>query len=333
MISVASILRKAGAPAFLSTDPSTVRYCTGVSLSEGVLLITHAGISLYTDSRYIEEACCRVQQAGVSVHSIEDLRRRMQRIHMCAMQADRVFVQDHARWMRTYKNTKFIQTNGLIEGLRRKKSTDELREVRGAQRCTLHVLRQAERALKPGVSERAIAGLLHAWAQERGAEGLAFDPIVAFGSHTSRPHHHPTQRKLRARDIVQIDVGVRWHGYCADKSRVYFIGEPTERQRHIYAAVHLAKRTATTAVRPGVTNHELDRIARVVLHRYGLEQYFTHSLGHGIGLDVHEGISLSQRAPEQQLLRGEVVTIEPGVYLPGRFGIRLEDEVVVGTAV
>jgi Xaa-Pro aminopeptidase len=167
------------------------------------------------------------------------------------------------------------------------------------------------------------------WALELGADGLAFDPIVAFGTHTSSPHHHPTSRALQKGHLVQIDVGAKVKGYCGDMSEVYFTAKPTALQKKVYDTLTEAKNKAMRSVKAGVTTHALDRIARDVLKRDGFDAYFTHALGHGVGLDIHEGVTLSQKAPAQTLLAGEVITIEPGVYFDGKWGMRVEDMIVV----
>ncbi|MDP6561596.1 MAG: M24 family metallopeptidase, partial [Candidatus Peribacteraceae bacterium] len=142
-------------------------------------------------------------------------------------------------------------------------------------------------------------------------------------------HHHPTSRKLKKGHIVQIDVGAKVNGYCADQSKIFFTAKKTPLQKKVYSALDRAKSESIKAIKPGVTNHKLDQIARSILKKEGLEQYFTHSLGHGVGLDIHEGASLSQKAKKTKLLKNEIITIEPGVYIPGKFGMRLEDEVIV----
>ena len=230
---------------------------------------------------------------------------------------------------RKYKNIKFVQSPHILAKFRRTKDSDELGLFKKSQRITRLILRRVPAALKPGITERQLAHKLLTWAITLGAEGLAFDPIVAFGTNTSRPHHHPTDRKLRRGDLVQVDVGARFCGYCADQSRVFFTGRPTLLQQKVYGALEQAKKAATLLAKAGASNHALDRSARAVLRQVKLEQYFTHTLGHGVGLEIHEGVSLSQRAPEQNLLSGEIITIEPGVYLPGKFGMRLEDEIVI----
>lgn len=167
------------------------------------------------------------------------------------------------------------------------------------------------------------------WAHELGAEGMAFPSIVAFGKNSSRPHHHPTSQKLKKGDLVQIDIGAKYNNYCSDRSVVFFTKKPTPVQQKAFSAVYEAKEKAKRAVKKGASTQTLDRIARDVLKKYGMEDAFTHSLGHGVGLDIHEGVTLSSRAPDKKLLKGEVITIEPGVYFEGKFGIRLEDMVIV----
>ena len=210
-----------------------------------------------------------------------------------------------------------------------KKNKNEIRWIRQAESITEEILSRIPRVLRRFPTERELAHMLDLWARDFGADGLSFDPIVAFGNHTSCPHHRPTDRRLQEGHIVQIDVGARYHGYCADRSKVFFTSVPTKKQEYVLNAVREAKDAAKAFAKEGVTNHELDRLARNILKSYKLNKYFVHSLGHGVGLDIHEGINISQKSPEQKLLKGEVITIEPGVYFPGKFGMRLEDMVFI----
>ena len=322
-----TIIERADIPAFLVTSLVNIRYMTGLDLSAGLLLIRPQLTMLFVDGRYREVASKRAQR-GLTVRDWSSLASVLKRIPRCGCEAEDVTLARVRGWKRKFKNTKFIQKEGIIEQFRRQKDSDELRSFRRAQKITHRIMERIPAALTRGITERALAWKLRDWARQLGADDLAFGPIVAFGSNTSQPHHCPANRKLRKRDIVQIDVGARVNGYCADQSRVFFVGKPTQWQQQVYAAVDEAKRAAMEAVLAGVTNHELDKIARAVLKRHKLEKYFVHSLGHGVGLEIHEGVSLSQKAPKMKLLRGEIVTIEPGVYIPGKFGMRLEEEVI-----
>jgi Xaa-Pro aminopeptidase len=159
---------------------------------------------------------------------------------------------------------------------------------------------------------------------------MAFPTIVGFGENTAFPHHHPTTRRLKRGDIVQIDLGVKAGGYCSDYSRVFFTAKPTAEQRKALLALKRAKAAAEQLIRVGMENRVLDLKAREVLASFGIEKAFTHALGHGVGLEIHEGLSISKKAKRKKLLKNEVITIEPGVYFPGKWGMRVEDTIVVG---
>lgn len=213
--------------------------------------------------------------------------------------------------------------------MRRSKSLTELSDIKRACRITLSILKNMPRLLRYGTTERGVAQKIEALALKSGAESMAFPSIVAFGENTAFPHHHPTERRLRRGDIVQIDMGVKVNGYCSDYSRVYFTGTPTAEQRKALLALKRAKAAAEELVRSGGDNRLIDRKAREALASFDLEKAFTHALGHGVGLEIHEGLSISKKAKRKKLLKNEVITIEPGVYFPGQWGMRVEDTIVV----
>jgi len=314
--------------AFLITNLINIRYLAGVEVSAGALLVTPRCYRLFVDARYGEMALSQAFK-GIKVEEREELSRVLKTITLCGCEAESVTLAQMQKWKAYFKNTKFVHKSGVMEEFRRSKDTEEIRKFRRAQHITREMLERVPLALQPGITERSLVWKLTEWAQELKADGLSFEPIVAFGSHTSRPHHHATDRKLRKGDLVQIDTGARFGGYCADQSRVFFTGPKTSGQERVLKAVEEAKDAATQAVRVGIGTHELDRIARTVLKKYGLEKYFVHSLGHGVGLEIHEGVTLSQKRINEKLLKNEIITIEPGVYIPGKFGMRLEDEIVV----
>lgn len=327
-ISPSHILAGAGLPAFLVSHLTSISYLTGLHMGAGLLLILPRRAILFVDGRY-REVVERTRPAGVTVRDRELLPSFLQSIRRCGFEGDSVTVSQFLRWKRKFKNTKFIRTSSLIEGFRRKKFSDELLCISRARSITEELLRRIPGALRSRPTERELSWKIEVWARELGAEGMAFDPIVAFGSHTSLPHHHPTSRRLKKGHIVQIDIGVKYRGYCADRSEVFFTVRPTSFQERVYQVVQEARDAAMGAVKEGVSTHEIDRIAREVLRKDGFDEYFVHGLGHGVGLEIHEGVSLSQKVPEEHLLSNEVITIEPGVYFPGRFGMRLEEMVVV----
>ena len=323
-----AILRGAGAPAFLVTDAANLRYLCGAEAEGCLLLITAKRRLLFVSPLDLERLRHAVRR-GICVRPLRQVAKVMERVRRCACEAEHVSLARMGRWKRSFKNTKFVHVSGLLEEMRRVKEPEEIRWFRRAQRITRMLLTRAERALTAPMSERELAWKLAVWAKELKADGLAFPPIVGFGAHTSCPHHHPTNRKCRRRDIVQIDVGVKVHGYCSDQSAVFFTGEPTRRQAQVLLAVRQAFRAAKRTVRAGASTHAVDQAARDVLRKHGFHRYFTHALGHGVGLEVHEPPTISTKAKRDVLRAGEIVTVEPGVYIPGEFGIRLEEEVIV----
>ncbi len=321
------LLERAKVGSFLVTDPTSIRYLTGLSMSAGIMLITPKKFILFVDSRYTEMA--KGAKGDFAVRDIDRLPKYLEEQKECGFEAETVTVSRFRNWKKKFPSTKFVHTTGVVDHFRRSKDSDELRIVRRAMKMTSELLRRVPSLLRKRITEEGLARQLLLWAFDMGAEGLSFEPIVGFGTHTSSPHHHPTSRSLQKGHIVQIDVGVKYKGYCGDMSEVFFTAKPTAEQERIYSALCEAKDKAKAAVKIGATTHELDRIARDVLTRENLNQYFTHALGHGVGLDVHEGVTLSQKAPVKTLLPGEVITIEPGVYFPGKFGMRVEEMVIV----
>lgn len=319
------ILQQANTEAFFVTNLVNIHYLTGVELTAGSVLVEPTKITLFTDARYTE-AATRTVTGRTKVRDIGKLETAMKKVKQCGFEADDISVSRRKRWVRLFKNTKFVQRSDVIDEFRRSKEPDELQKILKSQRITRDMYKRIPKLLKQGITELELAWKIQVMAHEAGADGLSFDPIVAFGSHTSSPHHHPTDRKLKKRDIIQIDMGVKYQGYCSDQSRVFFVGDPTGPQARVYEAVEQAKMAAEKAVTVGIKASDIDAIARESLGDYA--EFFTHSLGHGVGLEIHEGVSLSARS-KQRLLENEIVTIEPGVYLPGKFGIRLEDEIVV----
>tara|TARA_Y100000310_G_scaffold266656_2_gene278258 strand:- start:397 stop:1392 length:996 start_codon:yes stop_codon:yes gene_type:complete len=326
--SPSQVLNASKTDAFLVSNLTNIRYLTGVELSAGAVLVTSRRIVLFVDGRYSEVAKKNARK-GVQVQDRSALKKALARVLQCGCEADEVTLAQFRQWKRKYKNTKFVQRSGIIEEFRRVKSPQELTKFRKAQRITHTLLKKVPGLLKLGVTEKKVARSLLAIAEDLGADALSFEPIVAFGTHSSRPHHRASHSKLKKGQMVQIDIGARYHGYCADQSAVFFTGPKTKKQEHALKAVEEAKAEAVALVKEGVSTHDLDEAARGVLKSYGYEKEFCHSLGHGLGLDIHEGAHISVKAPEEFLQKGEIVTIEPGVYFAGQFGVRLEEEVVV----
>jgi Xaa-Pro aminopeptidase len=321
-LSPSVVLQGTGLPALLVAEPKNVRYLTGVEASSAALLLTPRSAHLYLDPRYFEAGEATVRP-GYAVEPVDQLWTDLKRFQRVGFESEHVTVARLQRWKKRCPGAKWVRTRGLVEELRRQKDDDELARLRRAERITKELLRRVPAVLRKGLTEKELAWKLAVWARDLGADGLSFDPIVAFGSHTSRMHHHPTTRALKKGHIVQVDVGAVYRGYCADLSEIFFTADPTPAQAKACDAVTLALEAAIARMRPGARTAAVDEAARKVLRRAGMEDAFGHALGHGIGLDAHEGPVLAP-GKSQRLLPGEVLAVEPGVYFPGQFGIRRE---------
>jgi Xaa-Pro aminopeptidase len=323
-----------GADAALITAPPNIRYLTGLASSNAALLVPVAGPGvLATDSRY--ELAARRDSPDVELITgrfIETLlagemtRRGMRRV---AFEDHEMTVERHRHVAAEAENVTLVSFGRGIEGLRTVKDPTELELLATACRISAQALADVLPRIRPGLSERALAGALEYRMTELGADKPAFDTIVASGPNGAIPHHVPAERPLRNGDLVTIDFGARYAGYHADMTRTIALGEPAAWQREIYELVAAAQRAGFAAARPGAEIAAVDAAARDLISGAGHGEHFQHGLGHGVGLEVHEAPligygrtgKLSARVP---------VTVEPGVYLPGRGGVRIEDVLVVG---
>ena len=220
--------------------------------------------------------------------------------------------------------------NRPIEPLRRCKSEEEIEAIRAAAAITDSAMEQLPHLVKPGISEREFAWQLERFMRDQGASGMAFTPIVAFGANSARPHHAPGDRELRTGDIILVDMGARRGGYNSDLTRTYFFGEaPDELFRSIFDIVLAAQTEALANIKPGIDSQEAHSLAAHVIAGAGYGEEFSHGLGHGLGLEIHEDPFLSPLRSPQTLVEKMVITIEPGIYLPGWGGVRIEDLAVV----
>ena len=224
---------------------------------------------------------------------------------------------------------KLVETTGLFSGLRAVKDEEEVRLLHKAQGITDAAFKEVLTLLKPGVSELEIANHLEFILREKGAQGVAFPSIVASGPHSAFPHACPTKRRLRRGDFVVLDFGARYLDYSADMTRTVVVGEASDRQRVVYEAVLAAQTQAKSSIKVGITGKDAYEVAQEELKQVGLDEAFTHALGHGVGIEVHEQPTLSPQNTKP-LVAGNIVTIEPGVYIPGFGGVRIEDFGVVG---
>lgn len=226
------------------------------------------------------------------------------------------------------KDISFVNGSPCIDAVRACKDAEEIEVMREASRINDRAMARMQAWIQVGMTERECADQLLSVYKEEGAEGFSFPPIVSFGAHGADPHHMPDDTVLQERDVVLLDMGCRKNHYCSDMTRTWFMGTPTEEEIRVHGIVEEAGRLAESMVRPGVSLKELDRVARQCITDAGYGAYFTHRLGHFIGIREHEAGEVSSSSP-LVARPGMIFSIEPGIYLPGKFGVRIEDLVLV----
>lgn len=307
-----------------------VTYLTGFMGHDSWVVIVGRKVALVTDSRYTEQArgecagCRIVERKGPITKAVADIIGRHESITMVAVE-DSMTVGVLNSLKKALK-MRVKPVGGIVEEVRRGKSAAEVRLISRAARLGWEVLDAAMRQLRAGITESEAAGILEFEMRKRGV-GPGFETIMAFGPNGSRNHHQPGRRKLRKRDTILVDFGVKVGGYCSDVTRCFAFGGCSRRYREVYEGVAAAQKTAISVVKAGVKLAEVDAAAKKELERRGLPIY-GHGTGHGIGLAVHEGPFMAKRA-KGELREGDVITVEPGVYIPGSFGVRIEDDVLV----
>ncbi len=313
------------------TQPENVRYLSRFSSPEDArVLVTPEHATLYTDARYTVQA---QQESTLPVHIARGLA-VYEHAHASlvglkvGIEANHLSVAAYQDLQAAWPQSTLQTTRGLIEPLRMVKMQDELAAIRAAQAIADAAFAQLLPQVVAGVSEAALAGKLEQAMRELGAQGPAFETIVASGERGALPHGRATDKLLQDGELVTFDFGALKDGYHSDMTRTVAVGPQSDEHIRLYRAVLEAEEAALAAVKPGVRAADLDQISRNTLEQYGLAEYFVHSLGHGVGLNIHEGPSLYAQS-EDVLEAGMVITIEPGVYVPGQTGLRIEDLVLV----
>jgi Xaa-Pro aminopeptidase len=340
---LAAQLRERDLDVLLVATPVNVRYLTGFTGTSGLAWIfaeRTAGQLFITDFRYTAQSAAQVPDAfqreivaGDMLEGAVDALASSTETAGGRLGFDdaSLTVKQHARLEELLgKEWELVPCAGAIEGLRAVKDAGEIDRIRAASRLADEALRETLEAGVVGRSERDVAIELELRMRHLGAEGASFPSIVAAGAHGALPHAEPRAREIRKDALLTMDWGALHEGYCSDCTRTYATGEGISgRAREIYELVLAAQEQALAAVRAGPSGKDLDAVARDLIEAAGEGDHFGHGLGHGVGLEVHEGPRLSRLASEDPLRVGNVVTVEPGVYLPGRLGVRIEDLVVV----
>ena len=348
----------AGAEALVVTHAPDVRYLSGFTGSSGAVALVGGRAALFTDGRYTTQAKAEVEGLRVvidkrspGVQAVEWL--AAAGVKKCAFDSGQTSVAALELMKKSLtgavRRSFFVATDGLVARIRQVKDEGEIERMRKAGAVGCGLFSAVLQYLVPGVEETQVAAQLEFMARLAGVEAMSFETIVASGERSALPHGRATSAKLPAQGFVTLDFGVLLHGYCSDMTRTVHLGRPSEREWDVYHSVLEAQEAAIAAVSPGVRCADVDEAARSVLRKAGLEKEFSHSTGHGVGLEIHEGPRVAAKQ-EQVLEPGMVVTIEPGAYLssgavlrhqrPGSrakrgrpvgkaFGVRIEDMVLV----
>jgi len=322
----------------LIMHPQNVRYLCGFTGSSGALLLSESKSIFFTDGRYKEQASLEVQDSPVVIAGKSSLAAaadwlsnnlKNPRARTLGFEAEHLSVAERSRLAKDLpRGLRVRPAPPLVEQARLIKDAEEIKRLRAAVLLGSGLFDTALNAIRPGARETDVAAEIEYAARRDGAEGMSFDTIIASGKRSALPHGRASQAAIPRRGFVVCDFGVILAGYCSDMTRTVHVGEPNLKMRRLYAAVRDAQEAALTAVKAGVSAGEVDRAARNILQKQGLGRYFTHSTGHGVGLEIHEAPRLA--AGQKQVLRsGMVITVEPGAYIPGIGGVRIEDMVVV----
>ncbi len=317
--------------ALLITSPANRRWLSGFTGSNAMLLLTPDQALIATDSRYYERAHTEAPLFNLVKH---ERTRQHDRAFFKTAAARRVGIeQKHvtleqaARWRSLRTGITWRPLAETVEPLRAIKSAAEIDLMRRAAAITDQAMALFPQIARPGLTEKQLAWELEKAMMAAGADGVAFATSVASGPNSALPHHTTSTRPLQTGDIIIVDMGARLDGYHSDMTRTFYLGsDPPPRFWELYRLVQQAQQAALQQTRPGMTLREVDALARDIIHGAGHKEHFGHGLGHGVGLEIHEDPFLSPRAPEKAALAvGMNITIEPGIYIPGWGGIRLED--------
>jgi len=329
-----SMLEENQIDAAIISEKNNIRYFSGFTSEDAVLLIHKSVYYLITDFRYIEQA--QKQCPGFNTVDAPGNKTAPFIKKICMeLDARRIWFEDDTITYRTYNSYKealhpleLIPDKGMLSKIRIIKTVDEINYIKRAARLAdkgfLHILN----IIRPGISEKELAIELEFFLRKNGCEELAFPIIIASGKNGSLPHAEPSNKKLEKGEFVTLDFGCKISGYCSDMTRTVALGEPNKQLQEIYNIILEAQTKALNIIGPGLTGKEVDKQARDYITSKGYGKFFGHGLGHGVGLNVHEEPRLSERGNDI-LQSGMVVSVEPGIYLPGIGGVRIEDIVVI----
>lgn len=329
MNGIKDILKDYGVNAALVITASNTFYLSGYESTNCRILITNDKDYFFTDMRYLEEAKNAIgDRFEVLLGGVEEIKGIVDDLGVKALGVEEnVSYGEYRSLEELFKGVEFVAVDEAFSKIRAIKTEREISLIKTAQSVTETAFNEILPFIKEGVTEIEIAARLEYIMLKNGCE-LAFDSIVAFGENGSKPHAHRSERKLRRGEFVTMDFGAKYKGYCSDMTRTVALGAVDERKARAYNAVLEANKLAEKAIKIGEKCCDIDAVARNYLGKFGLDKYFSHSLGHSVGVDIHEMPAFSPRCDEV-LKEGMIITVEPGVYLEGDFGLRIEDMALV----
>lgn len=322
--------------ALLVTNAYNRRYMTGFTGTSGYVVITAARAILLTDFRYTDQAAAQVKEFEIIMHDpkpINTIRQLLKKLNVRKLgieQNDMTYGM-YLSYKQQLEDVELVPTEHLVEQLRVVKDTGELRIMQEAAQLADEAFKHILTRIRPGVRERDLSSELEYFMRMNGATSSSFDTIVASGERSALPHGVASDKVLQSGDFVTLDFGAYYKGYCSDLTRTVVLGQPSERHKEIYNIVLEAQLHALSGIKPGITGKAADSLAREVIKQYGYGDYFGHGTGHGLGMEIHESPRLSQSS-EAVLEPGMVVTVEPGIYIAGFGGVRIEDDIVITDA-
>jgi Xaa-Pro aminopeptidase len=333
LASLAESITGAHLDGLLVTGAANIRYLTGFSGSSALVFVTPRETLLVTDFRYQTQAADEVNGLARVVIESQSLwiglwhhLAQLPHVEVAGFESAHLVHRDFQRLLESGARYQWRPTVDLVEALRERKDDNELARIREAVAAAEHALGLTLAQVRTDMTELEVAGVLESALRQSGSDGFPFPSIVASGPNAALPHARPTARVLARGDLLLLDFGAVVGGYCSDITRTFVIGQATAEQREVYDVVRCANERATVALRPGMSGRDADGVARGYIQDRGFGDMFGHSLGHGIGLEVHEAPRLAKTA-DSPLVEGAVVTVEPGIYRPGWGGVRIEDDV------
>ena len=319
--------------AFVVTDESNRFYFTGMSTSFGAVIITREHRVFITDFRYETEARESIPDFEIIICKYSDFYDKIAEVLTknevkTVGYGEAMYIDEYNAFKTALKGFKLKPATDVIAAKRAVKTDKEIEYLVTAQRIAEQALQKAILNAKSGMTERELMAEINYNMVIGGAEKYSFETIVAFGANSAKPHHHPSDKKLEKDELILVDMGAKYMGYCSDMTRTFCLGDPGEQLTLVYNTVKAAQEYAIKYARAGMTCHDIDTLAREYITAHGFGDYFGHSFGHGVGVDIHEAPRVA-KDDQTVLLPNMVITAEPGIYLPGIGGVRIEDMLVI----